>query len=76
MILTIEFDTTDHSEVAICFDAEGLNLLLSKLEYLKTHIDHLHLLTPSWAGNELSEDKMGGERYELINSLRIVRVPG
>nr|WP_234710752.1 Imm32 family immunity protein [Sinorhizobium meliloti] len=32
-------------------------------------------MTPSWAGDALTEEKQGGERYEIVNSLRLVRVP-
>lgn len=75
MKLTVELERGSNPEVALCFDAEGLNLLLEKLEYLKSHVDHLHLMTPSWAGEELTEEKFGGEDYELVDSLRLVRLP-
>ncbi|WP_244559958.1 Imm32 family immunity protein [Ensifer aridi] len=31
-------------------------------------------MPPSWAGDSLTEEKQGGERYELVNHLRLVRV--
>lgn len=75
MKLSVEQQNGDNPEVAICFDAEGLEVLLRKLEHLKCRIDHLHLMTPSWAGHELTEELNGGGQYQLINSLRLVRLP-
>ena len=75
MKLTVELEVGANPEVAICFDADGLRLLLKRLESLLTRVDHVHLMTPSWAGNEMTEDPVGGERYRLINSLRLVRLP-
>jgi hypothetical protein len=78
MTLTVEVES-DHdreapAEVAICFDDEGLDLLLRKLERLRGKKDHLHLMTPSWSGEDLTEEKQGGSNYELINHLRLVKV--
>ena len=74
MKLTVEIDQSEIPEVAICFDRQGLDFLISKLEHLKTHVDHLHLMTPSWAGNELTEEANGGSDYKLLHSLRLVRL--
>jgi hypothetical protein len=60
------------SEVAICCDPEGLEYLISRLGSLRAKSEHLHLMTPSWAGEGLSEQKQGGDDYELVNHLRIV----
>jgi hypothetical protein len=60
-------------EAAICFDDEGLEFLIQKLTRLRGKKDHEHLMTPSWAGAELSEDKQGGGDYTLINHLRLVK---
>ena len=75
MQLTVELEVGANPEVAICFDAEGLAFLIKRLEALLVRVDHDHLMTPSWAGNELTEDAKGGERYQLIHSLRLVRLP-
>jgi Immunity protein 32 len=75
MKLTVELQKSLHPEVALCFDSEGLDLLIRKLEHLRSKIDHLHLMTPAWAGHELTEDLAGGEQFQLINSLRLVRLP-
>jgi hypothetical protein len=75
MKLTVEIETGEHPEVAVCFDAEGLEVLLRKLEYLKSNGGHLHLMTPAWAGDDLSEEVVGGSGYRLIHSLRLVCLP-
>jgi hypothetical protein len=49
--------------------------LISKLEALRTSNDHSHLLTPAWAGDSLTGEKQGGDRYELVHHLRLVRLP-
>lgn len=74
MKLTVELEQSDLPEVAICFDEQGLDFLISKLVYLKTHIDHLHLMSESWGGSELTEEPVGSPRYKTIHSLRLVRV--
>lgn len=76
MLLTVEIKDTDkpnEAEAAICCDDEGLDLLVDKLVRLRGRQGHEHLMTPSWAGNELTESKQGGDEYELINHLRIVK---
>jgi hypothetical protein len=77
MLLTVEIkneDKVSDSEVAICFDEEGLSFLVERLSALKGKLDHTHLMTPSWAGNELTEVKQGGDEYTLGNHLRLVKV--
>ncbi len=74
MTLTIEVQKGGNPEAVLCFDRDGLELLIKKLEYLKSHVDHLHLMTPSWAGNELTEEPCGGSDYQLLHSLRLVRL--
>ena len=76
MILTVELKKqTDGApeEVAICFDQQGLEHLVSKLQRLSGKKDHSHLMTPSWAGNDLTEAKQGDETYEMIHHLRLVK---
>ena len=62
------------AEVEVFCDADGLAMLLKKLEHLKTGLGHVHLMTPAWAGNELDE-KTFGNGTELINHLRITMLP-
>lgn len=69
-MLTVEYDEKGE-EVAICFDPDGLRLLMAALERL-TGNDHDHLMTPAWSGVELDEKPLG-ERTKLIHHLRLVR---
>lgn len=57
-------------------DEEGRNILISAINHLKLKdgsIDHDHLMTPSWAGTELTEDMQGNDNL-LINKLNIFLV--
>ncbi|MCU0608042.1 MAG: Imm32 family immunity protein [Candidatus Edwardsbacteria bacterium] len=78
MVLSVEALRGDKgselSEIAITFDAEGLDVLLTSLNRLKQKKGHDHLMTPSWAGNELTETRHGGANSLLINHLRLVRI--
>lgn len=76
LILTVEIKVgakAGVSEVAICFDEAGLDTFIKKLIRLRGRVDHEHLMTPSWAGDELTEIGQGGSDYELINHLRLVK---
>lgn len=35
---------------------------------------HTHVMTPSWTGDDLTEIVVGGDKYELVQSLRLVRM--
>jgi hypothetical protein len=74
MTLTVELTCDADPEVAIAFDSEGLELLIRRLISLRDRIDHLHLMTPAWAGDDLSEEGRGGPDYSLVHSLRLVRL--
>lgn len=71
-MLSVEY-SEQRQEVAICFDREGLKILMKSLERLgsKPTSDHDHLMVPSWGGHELSED-VQGEGNKLIPHLRLV----
>ena len=73
MKLTVEYTKSKkgESEVTIFCDAEGLSELFTQLEILKKHKGHVHLMTPSWSGNELTEIKQQQDS-ELINHVRII----
>ncbi|MUO79433.1 hypothetical protein GOZ78_17725 [Agrobacterium vitis] len=74
MILTVEQQKSDPGEIAICFDDDGLEFLLKKLSFLKNNDGHLHLMTCSWGGNELTEIRQGSDDYALVDSLRLVKL--
>jgi hypothetical protein len=67
-MLTIEY-TADQQLEVYC-DREGLATLLSELENLKERGGHTHLMTPSWAGHELSEERQG-QHTQLIHHVLI-----
>jgi len=68
MLLTVEYDKP--GTVGIYCDKEGLDLLISRLVKLKERGGHDHLMTPSWAGWELTEE-IQGEGNQLINELTV-----
>lgn len=72
-MLTVEHDEKKENIEIFC-DREGIELLLKKLTFLANNGGHVHLMTPSWAGNELTEDKQGTNTV-LINHLKIVLKP-
>ena len=78
-MITVELSEIDKlpegiSEVEIFCDAEGLALLSRQIGHLIAGSSHVHLMTPSWAGDELGEQPYGKNTI-LINHLRITRVP-
>ena len=70
-MLTVEYNKI-RKRIEIYCDSEGLEILINKLNSLKKNKGHTHLMTPSWAGYELTEEKQGGERNILINHLKII----
>lgn len=76
-MLTVELrnaDNAERSEVEVFCDSAGLELLIRQLDFLRHGSTHVHLMTPAWAGDELSE-KVVGEGNMLINHLKIYMVP-
>ena len=75
MLLTVEYNAGEQA-VEIHIDREGVDLLVERLSKLKEHSgqEHDHLMTESWGGSELTEEKQGAEN-ELINHLRITFWP-
>jgi hypothetical protein len=63
-MLTFEYNTDEQLEV-YC-DRDGLESLLRELVILKERGGHTHLMTPSWAGQELTEERQG-EHTTLIH---------
>jgi len=70
MLLSVEYQA-DQEELDIVCDDSGLELLIAKLTKLKQNGGHTHLMTPSWAGDELTEDRHT-EKGVLVNHVRIV----
>jgi hypothetical protein len=58
------------SEIHIYCDREGLEELKRQLGFLERGATHVHLLSESWAGHELTEERQGGNTV-LVHHLRI-----
>lgn len=58
------------AEVEIYMDRQGISLLIGILRALESKGGHDHLMTPSWAGDELDE-KLVGKENTLVNHLRL-----
>ena len=74
-MLTVEIKDPDKvsdgsSEIEIYCDQEGLEELKRQLGFLDKGKTHVHLMTESWAGSELSEKKQGA-RNALVHHLKI-----
>ena len=70
MLLTVEYQR-DLQELDIVCDEDGIESLIDHLKRLKQRGGHTHLMTPSWAGDELTEESQT-EGGSLINHVRIV----
>ncbi len=73
MLLTVEYNSKQEAVEIYC-DREGIDFLIDGLNLLRQRGGHDHLMTESWGGYELSEEKQGAEN-ELINHLRLTVVP-
>jgi hypothetical protein len=74
MLLTFEYNR--HGVVEIFMDEDGREELVKSLQRLSTknaEIDHDHLMTPSWAGTELTEESQNPAN-ELINKVTVFLV--
>lgn len=71
MLLTFEINH-DVDELTIHCDDEGLRTLIAKLQKmaLRDKPSHIHLMTPSWSGMELTEEKQS-EADTLINQVNV-----
>lgn len=69
-MLTFEL-SSDDERLEIHATYEGLNYLKNQIEYLlQNKNDHIHLMTPGWGGNELTEE-VQGEGNKLINHVKL-----
>jgi Immunity protein 32 len=69
MLLTVERNSQQQA-VEIHFDPAGLEFLIKRLEALKANGGHDHLMSSSWAGTELSEEKQGVDN-EIVHHLSL-----
>ncbi len=67
----LTFELSDDNLVLNIFgNEEGLKSLISSIEKVIKYNDHDHLMTPSWAGYELSEEPQG-ENTKILNKVTI-----
>ena len=74
MLLTVEYNEAGFVEFFM--DEEGREALvtyLNRLDVKNREIDHDHLMTPAWAGDELSEELQNADNV-LINKLNLILV--
>lgn len=70
-MLTFEI-TTDGDTLEIHADRQGLTALIEHLKrLLQIGEGHVHLMTPAWGGDELSEEEQGTGNT-LMNHVRVV----
>lgn len=68
-ILTFEL-SDDNLQLFVCGNKEGLESLINSIEKVIKYNDHDHLMTPSWAGYELTEERQV-ENTKLMNKVTI-----
>lgn len=73
MLLTVELQKEGDVLEVFC-DEEGLDSLLHQLQLLRSSGGHLHLMTPAWGGDGLSEEKQV-EENSLVHHVRIALRP-
>lgn len=67
--LTFEL-SSDNLQLMVFGNKEGLESLINSIEKVIKYNDHDHLMTPSWAGYELSEEPQG-ENTQIMNKVTI-----
>ncbi|HEY9685924.1 MAG TPA: Imm32 family immunity protein [Coleofasciculaceae cyanobacterium] len=70
MLFNVEYNSK--GEVVIALDQEGLDILQQNLKQLSTEPNHVHLMTPSNSGWELTEEPTEKGNI-LIHQLTIFR---
>ncbi len=73
VLLTFEWDEQNEL-LEIHGNQEGLNSFKNEIELLlkSTNEDHIHLQSPSWGGQELSDKKLN-EQNKLISNVKIFK---
>ena len=83
MVFTVEVDYLNQEdknrgisvgEIELFLDEDAIDYLVGRLQAIKKHKSHDHFMTPSWSGNELTEEKMRPSNI-LVNKLTINYVP-
>ncbi len=77
MKITVEIErrTKVPCVVEIYFDEEGFDFLLERLSLIRNKkTDHVHFFTPSWGGEELSEEKICRYSNDIAHHLKLTMV--
>ncbi len=79
MKITVEIGREINNEVPcvveIYFDEEGFDFLLERLSLIRNKkTDHVHFFTPSWGGEELSEEKICRYSNDIAHHLKLTMV--
>ncbi|MTI85644.1 MAG: methylhydantoinase [Firmicutes bacterium] len=69
ILLTFEYNDVDEN-LEIHANKQGLKFPKRQIEKLEVNNTNFHLITSSWGGDELSEEKQG-ENNKLINHVKI-----
>ncbi|MHB9132352.1 MAG: Imm32 family immunity protein [Armatimonadota bacterium] len=69
-MITLEFNK-DKAMIELICDNDGIKSIINQLNILMKYGGHLHLMTPSWGGDDLAETPIGCGN-EIINHLKIV----
>jgi YD repeat-containing protein len=72
-LIQIEWNS-DGKRVEIHLNDAGIDYLASLLDHLRSEAapNDIHLMTPSWGGNELSEGEHPGNN-DVVNHLKIFK---
>ena len=70
----LTFEMSPNGTLEIHGDRMGLIELVKLVQHVLAGSQHEHLMSASWGGDELSEDKQG-DKNRLINSVKIMLWP-
>jgi hypothetical protein len=68
-LLTFELDK-EFEQIDVHFDEVGLEQLILILQNLRGVSDHDHMMTPSWGGDQLSDEPQS-DQTKLINKVTL-----
>ncbi len=71
-VLSFEL-SLDTKELHIVADEKGIEVLMREISFVAKNKDHNHLMTPEWAGSELTS-KQQIEGAEIINKVTIIHL--
>ncbi len=61
------------AEVEIFLDANGIEFLRYQLDLIEGGESHVHLMSPAWAGDELSDKPMNNDsNFAVVHHVKLV----